>query len=69
MLRKLRNRDFMMKLLVKYADYVTSKRTETQTLHQSTKHGCFITQKADSNRRNVLQKINWGITDKEYTKC
>lgn len=46
LLRKLRNMDFMVQLLVKYAGYVTSKRPEMQTLHHSTKHGCFSAHKA-----------------------
>ena len=81
LLRKLRNTDFMVQLLVKYAGYVTSKRSEMQTLHHSTKHGCFIAHKAhicwyityscsavDRNRRNVPQNINWRITNKKSTK-
>ena len=45
-LRKLRHTDIKKKLLVKYAGYITSNRPEIQTLHHSTKHGCFAAHKA-----------------------
>lgn len=60
--------ELKMKLLAKYEGYITSKRPEMQTLHHSTKHGCFTDIKPPSDSTFHAAAVLWTAVEGTFCK-